>query len=463
MKEKINEQLICVLVHSPTTNEIEIQYEPIINPLESDINNFVALCSRKETSLDDIISHIQTQPNLDQLSAYYKYCESLRAAYQGFTADNQGTIQKINSRKELIDFNYKLDPEKYNREEKIEEFKHELRSTYNLWGKAFAINLAYRKCYENKNVLTFSHRICGWSNPVYNLTPNFSVEIKTNFGYGSASYFYTKLKYKNIDITPFSEWITYEYAQFYEIIRYTQSHILDNQYWLEAMTFCKDACNLSVKDEEAFVSKYVVDECEEMVKGLEELFSKEQFSFRNKHDKNSYKVDKKGHVLISFRGEKISGSLDFISKIMEFEHIASVRNFIDRIEDCNKKIQPILLNEMVIMTEELEGLSSEKKSLEPKYQELKQENNIYSTKKTDLKNILIAKGELDPLAIDAVKLNRLFNSTYKEYAEFEKEFNKVSTSYNILVQKINNLKSIFEKITKYERIIADHFSVKLPV
>ena len=46
------------------------------------------------------------------------------------------------------------------------------------------------------------------------VTPNFSVEIKTNFGYGSVSYFYTKLKYKNIEITPFSEWVDYEFARF---------------------------------------------------------------------------------------------------------------------------------------------------------------------------------------------------------------------------------------------------------
>jgi hypothetical protein len=87
------------------------------------------------------------------------------------------------------------------------------------------------------------------------------------------------LKYKNIDITPFSEWVDYEFAQFSEIIRYSQSYILRNEYWLDAMEYSRDACNLSLVDEVKFVEKYVIDECEKMVRGLENILNKEYFMF----------------------------------------------------------------------------------------------------------------------------------------------------------------------------------------
>ena len=57
------------------------------------------------------------------------------------------------------------------------------------------------------------------------------------------------LKYKNIDITPFSDWVHYRFAQFNDIIRYSKSHVLTQQSWYEAMLFTKDACNLSLSDE----------------------------------------------------------------------------------------------------------------------------------------------------------------------------------------------------------------------
>ena len=87
------------------------------------------------------------------------------------------------------------------------QLKEEIKDKYILWNNAFSINKAYNICKKDKSILSFSHRKDGWSNPVYQLTQNFSVEIKTNFGYGRKSYFYTKLNYKEIDITPVSEWI----------------------------------------------------------------------------------------------------------------------------------------------------------------------------------------------------------------------------------------------------------------
>lgn len=456
MKEKINEEVLCVLRKNKTTNYIEIDYVEIENQFSQIIDKFSSLCDNPSSTLQQVISFIKTTKELEQLTTHYRYCKSLRGAYQAFSANNQATIKEIIEREQWMLLNKRENPETYDLEKNISEFKEELKSKYILWSKAFAINKAYRVCHEDKSILTFSHRIDGWSNPLYQLTPNFSVEIKTNFGYGRASYFYTKLKYKNIEITPFSEWVDYEFAKFSEIVRYTQSHILKNEYWLEAMEFSKDACNLSMTDEQKFVEKYVIDECEQMVSGLEDIFNKEQFSFKTR-ERSEYTVDKKGHILVEFRGEKISGALDFISKILEFESIASIKSFIRRIEDCNKRIQPILVDEAKIIKAKIENLTKERDELKPKYDLVVAENNEYNKKRAELQKQMLSKGQLNAEWIDANKIDQEFNTIYPDYKEFKEEYKKVTESYRILNEQIHNYTQIRENIVSYNKKIAEHF------
>lgn len=455
MKEKINEELLCVL-RKDNSNQIVIGYVDIINPFKNIVDKLSNLCDKPDSTIQQIVNFIQTTKDFEQLSAHYRYCVSLRNAYQGFTANNQDFIKEINQRHELILFNKKENPYTYKLEEAIEGLKSEIKNKYILWSKAFAINKTYRLCHEDKSILTFSHRIDGWSNPVCQLTPNFSVEIKTNFGYGSVSYFYTKLKYKNIEITPFSEWVDYEFARFSEIIRYTQSHLLMNEYWLEAMEFSRDACNLSLTDEVKFVETYVIDECEKMVGGLEELFNKEHFTFKNR-ERKEYSVDKKGHVLVEFRGEKISGALDFISKILEFDRIAAIKTFILRIEDCNRRIQPILVEEAKILKIKIENLTKEKNELQPKYDEVVKTNNEYNAKRSKLQAEMISKGELNPIWIDTQKLENEFISRFPDYAEFKEEYKRVTESYRILTEQILNNTKVRDNIISYNEKIAKHF------
>lgn len=456
IKEKINEEILCVLKRNDK-DSVEIGYVDINNPFKSIIEEFVALCDNPETSIQQIINFIQNTEEFEQLTAYYRYCVSLGSAYQAFSANNQETIKDINQRYDLILFNKKENPEKYDSENAVKHLKSEIKNKYILWSKAYAINKTYRICHEDKNILTFSHRIDGWSNPVYQLTPNFSVEIKTNFGYGSVSYFYTKLKYKNIDITPFSEWIDYEFARFSDIIRYTQSYNLKNEHWLEAMEFSRDACNLSLTDEMKFVEKYVIDECEKMVSGLENLFNKEQFTFKDWWTNNKYTRDKKGHILIEFRGEKISGALDFISKILELEKIATIKSFIERIENCNKSIQPILVEEAKILKLKIENLNQERDKLQPQYDEVVKIYANYTAKKAELQAEMVSKEQLNPNWIDTNKLETEFAIRFPEYPEFKKEYNIVTEKYRILTEQIQNNTKVRDNIVSYNEKITKYF------
>jgi hypothetical protein len=362
---------------------------------------------------------------------------------------------KINETIDRLRLEKKADVD-FNDLQAIWQCKQRWKEYYLLWGHAYAIKLAYRKCHDDPSILTFSHRLCGWSNPSYQLTPVFSMEIKTNFGYGSVSYFYTLLKYKNVDITPFSEWIQYEYAKFYEIVRYSQKYRLVHPEWLRAMEYARDACNLSRRDETAFVAKYIINECEEMVSGLNLVMSNDRFRFINDM-RETYYIDKKGHVLTEFRGEKVSGALDFIGKIMEFSHIASVQGFIDRIKDCNRKLQPLLVRETAILAEKIDLSAKDLAEYQPKYEKYDSENRQYADKKEKLKRELIAANKMTWQHINNDLLNSRFKEEFPDYEEFREEYDKVSLNWLRMNDNHNNLVKVIGKISAHNTKIINFF------
>lgn len=456
MQNKINKEVVCILADQNESSTIEIRYVEILNPLINSLQTLRSMCDDGNTHLVEILRYLKTNSDFDKLNGTYKYCESLRGSYQGFSVNNQEEISKLISSAKLLEFSYKNNPKGFDLKGEVESLKSSIVKQYSLWCHAHSINKIYRQCHDDAKVLTFSHRICGWSNPLYQLTPNFSVEIMTNFGYGPVSYFYTKFKYKNIEITPVSDWITYEKAAFAEIIRYSKKHDLEHERWLEAMEYAKEACNLSRTSEEKFVSKYIIDECEKMVNGLEHVIANSQFQFRN-HQQKEYTVDKNGHVLIEFRGEKVSGALDFINKIMEFKDITSVNVFIEKIKTCNRKIQPVLANEVSVLDLKIPKLEAEIIVYKPKHDKIYQEHQEYGAKREELKVELINKNLMSWKSINKELWEEAFTKKYPDFEKFEIEFNKVRSNWLMMNENLKNLKICRNKIAEYNGRILSFF------
>lgn len=470
MREKINEEVLCILRYKD--NELIVDYEPIEINFPNETETLKKLCQTNSDNLLAISHYLKVTESIKPLQKHYKYCQKLDGSYQGFTVNFEERVKRIIQSRDLFYLNAKNN-EEYNIEENIFNLQDELEKEFTLWVTAYNIEKTYRKCFDDKQILTFSHRINGWSNPEYKLSENFTVELKTNFGYGSASYFYIKLKYKNIEITPFSEWIDYEIAKFSEIVRYTKSFAyrllrgiyngkrvyqqkMENSNWQDAIDYTKTACNVSLKDEVDFVRKYIIDECERMVAGLENIYLVSEFTFKGEHETH-YKIDKTGHQLMEFRGEKISGALDFISKILEFDKIVEIKSFITRIEDINRKIQPLLVVELKNIKLKLGDLNAEMAILKPHYLKLVAENQNYINQKAELKKQMIISKELDWKILDYEKLNKAFLDKFPDFEDFEKEFTNVSKNYNILTEQIQNFNKLFENITTYNLKILQHF------
>jgi hypothetical protein len=423
--DAINEEKLCVLRF--INSRVKVDFLDITNPFDQKLFELKELCQSQEASIDSVIDYIQRTRAFDELNKGFNYCENIAAAYQGVIANSEAFLKDILERYQSIQNEFQENPEEYDYINALNSLKSNIYQKYELWCKAYAIDLTYKKCKSEDNILTYSHRIIGWADPVYQLTPNFSLELKTNFGYGSASYFYTKLKYKNIEITPFSDWIHYQFAQFNQIVRYTKSHKLIQQSWYEAMSFTKDACNLSLSDEQGFVDKYIIGECEEMVSGLEKILISNELHFKRGNDLYKHKFN--GHELVVFRGEKITGALDFIIKILQFEGIAKMSGFVRRIEQSNRKLYPHLVSELNLLEEKINKATQDRIELQPECDALKLINQEFNSKKQQLLSQMITSGKLDKTTPDLKVLENAFHLAEPGYAKFSEKFNDIQNTY----------------------------------
>lgn len=479
---KINEDFILVLVRNPSSGMIDLDSVEITNPLEIPLNGILNRCKSATSTLMDLIEYLQKTPALDALTKQYKYCQSLSKPYQGVDIDNQLTLKEIAQfeselqakevalSKRLIAVNANESVMDYERKqfddwksERVASFKRRLLVNYVYWGRVYAITKTYRICANRNDVLTFSHRLTGWSNPVYKLTDNFSVEIKTNFGYGQSSYFYTKFKFKDIEITPFSEWIEYRFAKFEEIVRYSKRHALENKYWFDAIAYAKDACNMSLTDEQEFVSMYILDECERMVSGLENMLTQEKFTFKDVPTEEDYSLDKFGRVLIEFRGEKISGALDFIEAILALNCVTDIRQFVDRILNLNRVIQPILSKELPDIQTDIELKTNELEVITPIVQALEVRNVSYLRLKQELRSRMITlrhgDGEsyIDDYWEDS-DVEDFFLEENPEYIQFRQDINISASKVEVLGQQLSKLNEVYASIDRFNNKIVAFFS-----
>jgi len=470
MDYKINKQYLLVLKKNDD-NFIYVDYEYIIDPLLSEQIEFNSFFSKSDSTLNGLIKHINESKYLEKLYFFHKYCVSLIGTYQQKDFSSSEIIKQIQTRIDLFNFKLKTE-ENFDEYDAVSQYFEEIKNEFKIRFMSYAINIAYKKCIGDKNIISFSHRSAGWSNPVYNLNENFSIEIKTNFGFGKSSYFFTIIKYKNIEITPFSDWINYEKSKFSEIIRYTRTYTryskhpiynsykpnIENYFWEYAMNFATDACNSSIFDETKFIEKYIIEECELMVSGLEKIFLNEKFSFINRETNAHYEINKKGHYLMEFRGEKISGSLEFVNKILEFRNITKVDLFISRLENCNKKIQPYLLKEIELIKSKLITLQNELHILKPVYDELVIKNQYYSSEFSKIRIEMSKKCKDEKKDFNNDKYIEEKKLKFPEYEDFEDEYLNKSEQYKKLNQTISNLNLVFANIKEYEKNIEKYFA-----
>ncbi len=330
-----------MLKRAPEQKGLIVDYFPVEKILKSSYNQLIAYIDNKNNSIKNIISYVGKIKALRFLTDGYDFCTKLDGAYQDF----HGYKWYVN----------KISPDLTRLNEDTKEtlrVKNVLRSIFKTSLLACRLDNAYYECEENDSILAFSHRRHGWTDTPFVLDNTFSIEFRTNFGYGRSSYFCTVLKYKDIEIIPYSLWVKYFNARMFEIIRCSADHKVKNSSWKKAMNYTCEAYNLLVSDEKEFIKKYLVGEAEEMVRGLEDILHDREYEFIDFHEiKRRTPSDRSD--LVAFKGEKITGAIEFIEKITAVGNVADVSVIIERIKQCNIKMFGLLEKEKVLLLSEI--------------------------------------------------------------------------------------------------------------
>jgi len=429
MSKKINETHLIVLKKNTNDDGVSIDYLPIINPLRGLFDDAYLKCDDDRFDMEYVNEILDYDHRLREVLLDYNFCLHVRRPWQGL--DNDSKISYSHSNNDLTNEEKKGEVLKDKKDLKELLKKHDL---------AYAIELAYENAINDSNIVAISHRKHGWSYPSFDLTKNLNVQFLTNFGYGGRSYFYVKLRFKNIDIIPFSEWVRYEDSRYDELISYSQDYRVDNHSWQGAMVYIKSAVNLCVKDEEKFVEKYITSECEWLVSGLKDIIAerKQMNNFDEKIDRMDYK------------GRKVSGALDFIKSIKEYKSVISVKKFIGNIEQLNKDILPILLQELGQVNYDLYLAESKLAEQKPNHNKIKEEFLPLNKLKDRILKIENKNPDADNILLGLFnKKYHNFNEIKTEYREVKKIFDDIERSIYQLNRYDRSFKRYIEKITNY--------------
>lgn len=135
----------------------------------------------------------------------------------------------------------------------------------------------YASCYHQtlsqikEKVFMYSSDVIGWYRPDYKIAEDISISLSTNFCYGSSSYFYVILKYRGINIIPYSDLVKYYYSSMLDNVRYTREYFPMRSNWEHALLFVKEIADMITESNSAFEKKWIIDEVENMMRGLSDV------------------------------------------------------------------------------------------------------------------------------------------------------------------------------------------------
>lgn len=148
--------------------------------------------------------------------------------------------------------------------------KQEFIDAVNEYENAYILRNLYREYKQNSNIVAYSHRIRGFNKFSWNIDENFSFDLNTNFGYGSASYFEMVLFWKKIPIVNYLHIIFFRFAQINRISKVTKNYCLHPNEWKtcfeDTLGYVDSYYN---KGKNSFVHKYLEAIFEELTLSLQ--------------------------------------------------------------------------------------------------------------------------------------------------------------------------------------------------
>lgn len=116
--------------------------------------------------------------------------------------------------------------------------------------RAFAYAETMDNISKEGAVVAISHRQGGWKEFKWEFNSDISFRIASNFGYGYSSYLMSKFYYKGLQLTPYSKFVEYRRAGYYDIMRYTYNYNVSYESWTVLMNEAISFYNAVVEKKE---------------------------------------------------------------------------------------------------------------------------------------------------------------------------------------------------------------------
>lgn len=473
--DDINEKALYVL-RKENDGSFDCKYIEIDDDLstEIDLEYIINFCKKKDI---DTIEKINTCNNLlDKLFNEYtvlfyerSYCSkyALRSHYCDFkTIYNREEIEIIAEERSYINGR---SIEMMLQHISVCQFSFE--SWINQFIHSHLMEKCYEKCSNDRNNTAFSHRKVGFTGYDYTLNESLAVNVSTNFSYGHASYFFITLKYKGIQIIPYSRLVHYRIIDVKQLIRHTREYECFDANWKDALDFVKDASNDFIKNgDNSFISKYIINECEKIAQLLPQYLITNVFELSETLNGTFFgsrttftMIELEGYDLHVFRGEKMSGALSYIANIKKLSELIPSQKYIDCIEKCANAVLPELSTAITNLEFELKDINGRVDSLkviisgESKYSS-KEINDFYSTW-DQLKSFMleINKNENKNLKIE---IESIYNELLIQYPEYKEPADIYISKVKLLSlnKESNYLKDCYNKIAYYYNTIIEYFN-----
>ena len=247
--------------------------------------------------------------------------------------------------------------------EEVKEYKNNLRTGFNYKPFIYAHNYKLKlwELLQEDDVRMYSTDQIGWKEFEYKVNDDITIYMKTNFGYGSASYFFCNLKYKGINILPYSAVVEYYHVQWTDLVRFTRQYEEDRDSWRKVFDFVVETANLAKIAPEQFIKKWILNELDEMLRGLKTIVAcpKKVVEDYIKEQKNTieigyYKLVRNcstrdiqeyeifpNEKIMAIKAEKITGCLLLLDNLRRLEDLSPIVNdYIKDIKGMNRNILP---------------------------------------------------------------------------------------------------------------------------
>ncbi len=370
--------------------------------------------------------------------------------------------------------------------EKMRDYVNSLRRGFSYQNFIFAqrYTAKLREIKKESNVKMYSTDQIGWKDFEYKVNDDITAYIKTNFGYGVASYFFCNLKYKDINILPYSWPVKYYYVEMVDFVRYTRRYLPRRTSWSEVFNFTVTTANMAKHEPERFIKEWIVNEVEEMMKGMrlymsspdaelaEFLNAKRKASIYDIHevaeyafkdvirncsnrDREEYKAMPREKV-IAFKAEKITGSLLLLDNLRKLSEIASViLPYIAEIEEMNLKLQPEIEWHINNISEEINKLNTKLNSIIKELEPLIAKMERHKSNIDDLLE-KTNKGRENKDKISKSEAENTYAKRHPEYIVLKNRIENLTEKKEALEKEISRRENFVKILTKCKKRIAKY-------